>query len=123
MLYPVGQGPNETIPEAEAMKAYLVAHGISAEDILVEDKSTNTLENFQFSKEILDQVFQGQSYRVAYVTSDFNVFRAGVFAKSQGLTAYGIAAKDVWYLSLTDHIREFISVTYHFVFYSNFHLN
>ena len=37
-----GQGPDETIPEAEAMKGYLLTQGIPEKDILPESKSTTT---------------------------------------------------------------------------------
>ena len=37
-----GRGPGETITEAEAMKRFLVKHGIAGEQVIKEDKSTNT---------------------------------------------------------------------------------
>ena len=40
-----GQGGDETISEAEAMKQYLLEHGIPEEHIILEDKSKNTMEN------------------------------------------------------------------------------
>jgi len=104
-----GQGENELISEAEAMKRYLIENGINKELIIKEDKSTNTRENFRFSKEILDKMFE-EEYVVTYVTSNFHVFRSGEIAKKEGMIAHGIAAEDVWYLSLTNHLREFISV-------------
>lgn len=105
-----GQGTNELIPEAVAMKKYLVERGIDENMIIEENQSTNTNENFEFSKKILDEKFGRTDYVVAYVTSNFHVFRSGQIAKRQGLMAYGIVAKDVWYLVLTDHLRELVSV-------------
>ena len=104
-----GQGPRELISEAEAMKRYLVNNGINENNIIKEDKSKNTIQNFKFSKEILDNILQ-ENYKITYVTSNFHVFRSGQIAKREGLNANGIAAKDVWYLGGVNHLREFVSV-------------
>lgn len=50
-----GQGPDEGISEAQAMKNYLVAHGISEERILMEDQSTSTKENLLYSFSIIEK--------------------------------------------------------------------
>ena len=49
-----GQGPDEDIPEAEAMERYLYEQGVPLNKIIKEDKSTSTEENFKFSKELLE---------------------------------------------------------------------
>lgn len=50
-----GQGSDEKISEAEAMRRYLVKNGISNNRIVMEDKSTSTFENFKFSKDIIEK--------------------------------------------------------------------
>lgn len=45
-----GQGLDEKLPEGVAMANYAQAKGVAAADLLIEDKSTTTLENMQFSK-------------------------------------------------------------------------
>lgn len=45
-----GKGKDEIISEAEAMKKYLIENGISEENIILEDKSKNTIQNMRFSK-------------------------------------------------------------------------
>jgi len=105
-----GQGRNELIPEAIAMKKYLMQKGISEDKIIVEDKSTSTTENFKFSKRILDELFENKEYKVTYSTNGFHIYRAGKLAEKQGLTAYGLSAEDVWYMSITNHLREFFAV-------------
>jgi len=40
----VGQGPGEDLTEAEAMKRYLVSHGIDEDRIIMEDRATSTEE-------------------------------------------------------------------------------
>ena len=43
-----GKGSDETIAEAEAIKKYLISKGIKEDQILIEDKSTSTIENMKF---------------------------------------------------------------------------
>ena len=47
-----GQGDNETIPESEGMKNYLIQNGISKDRIIEENTSRNTIQNFENSKKI-----------------------------------------------------------------------
>ncbi|MBQ8510458.1 MAG: YdcF family protein [Clostridia bacterium] len=51
-----GQGSNETVPEAESMRAYLVFHGIAEERVIMEDQSHSTSENVRFTKELLESL-------------------------------------------------------------------
>ena len=46
-----GQGKDEIISEAEAMKNYLIENNIKPEDIILENESTNTLQNMKYSKQ------------------------------------------------------------------------
>ena len=84
-----GQGVNEPFSEAEGMAKYLIQNGIEEERILLEDKSTNTVENIRNSKGIIEGAYNG----VGIVTNNFHVFRAVKIAKMQGLeNVSGIAA-------------------------------
>lgn len=78
-----GQGKGENITEAEAMRRYLVANGISEERIFKEDKSVSTYENINFSSEILSEL--GITDGIVIVTSEFHQYRAYNFAKRLGL--------------------------------------
>lgn len=91
-----GQGANEPFSEAKGMADYLTEHGIEEERILLEEKSTNTVENIEYSKALMEQPYDG----VGIVTNNFHVFRAVRIAKVRGLEGvYGIAAdSNVLYL-------------------------
>jgi uncharacterized SAM-binding protein YcdF (DUF218 family) len=47
-----GQGTDEYISEAEAMRRYLVENGVSEERLLLESKSTSTYETFFFQRNV-----------------------------------------------------------------------
>ena len=81
-----GQGPGEDLPEGDAMRAYLVAHGVPEASVLVEDRATSTEENFAFSRRLLDATLPA-GYSVAFVTSEFHVVRAERIAAASGLKA------------------------------------
>ncbi len=103
-----GQGADERIPEAEAMKRYLLEQGIPGSDILPESKSTTTLENLQFSKRILDGR-EGRKY-TALVTSNYHVYRALRYCRKIGLECTGIGSHVAFYYWPSAMIREFIAI-------------
>ncbi len=79
-----GQGFQETVSEASAMKKYLVENGVNADKILTEEMATSTSENMRFSKEILDETF-GTSYKTVIITNNFHIYRSAALAKKEGL--------------------------------------
>lgn len=99
-----GKGVRETITEAEAMRRYLVRRGISAERIILEDRSTSTEENLRYSAEILRNA--GISGKTVVVTSDFHQYRADIYARRAGLSVGHISAKTELRVILNYVIRE-----------------
>lgn len=104
-----GQGDGEYISEAEAMKRYLIQNGIKENNIIKEDKSTNTYENIVNSKKIIDS-FDGKNEKVLIVTSDYHMYRAKVIAKDNNIEAYGIPSKTPFFLLLNHYIREYFAI-------------
>lgn len=103
-----GKGSDENISEAEAMKRYLLEQGIPESDILMEDRSTTTLENLKFSKDIIDSR-EGRKY-TALVTSNYHVYRALRYCRRVGLKCKGIGSRIALYYWPSALIREFIAV-------------
>lgn len=104
-----GQGKDELIAEAVAMKQYMMdKHNIAGDKIVTESKSTTTYENMLFSKNIIDKKL-GNS-RGIFVTNNFHVFRASMYATRVGLKAVGVAAKTAFYYVPNAFTREFIGI-------------
>ncbi len=105
-----GQGKDEAITEALAMERYLVAKGVPRASIVKEERSTSTAENFEFSKEMLEKIFDGE-YRIAFSTSDYHIFRAGLIAKDAGIDdAAHIGAPAPWYTVIPSGLRECMAI-------------
>lgn len=102
-----GQGQDEVISEAEAMKNYLIQTGISEDDIIIENKSTNTIQNMRFSKEKIDEI--NKNGKIIFSTTNYHVFRSGVIANNEGVECEGIGSKTKWYFYTNALIREFVA--------------
>lgn len=110
LLVSGGQGPQETVSEAAAMAKYLIAAGVPKEQILLEEQSTSTLENFAFSKEILDAHFE-KDYKAAFISNDFHILRARGMAKATGLGELThIHSHTPWYNALSCGLRESLAI-------------
>lgn len=103
-----GQGADEIVPESLAMKRYLMERGIPEERILEENCSTDTFENMKFSREIIQKL--GPEGNVAFSTTNYHVFRSGVFARRVKMRAIGMGAKTKWYFWPNAAVREFIGL-------------
>lgn len=99
-----GQGRDESMAEAEAMRRYLVAQDIPERLIHPEDQSANTYQNMAFSRKIVEEYAPGG--RVVYATTNYHVFRSGVWAAHAGLLAEGIGGKTVWWYWPNAFMRE-----------------
>ena len=102
-----GKGSDEVIAEAEAIKNYLIQKGIDKKQIIIEDKSTSTIENMKFSKGKIDEI--NDKGNIVFSTTNYHVFRSGVIANNQGIDCEGIGSKTKWYFYTNALIREFIA--------------
>ena len=99
-----GQGSDEPIAEAEAMRRYLLEQGIPTERIEVEDRSRNTYQNMSYSRAIIER--DRRDARVVYATTNYHVFRSGVWANLAGLPAEGMGSRTKWWYWPNAFMRE-----------------
>ncbi len=88
-------GPNEAISEAEAMRRWLVQHGVPDGQILPEGQSTSTEENFRFSRAVLEERGISAQEPLYFVTNGFHCRRAGLLAAQQGYAGILPLAADI----------------------------
>lgn len=78
-----GHGPRpNSLPEWKIYQDYAIAHGVLEQDILVETKATNTLENFVFSFDLIEEkIGWGAIKTVALSAKPFHMRRALMTAR------------------------------------------
>ena len=109
-----GQGPDEGISEAKAMQSYLINLGIETTTILMENRSTSTVENLTFSKMIIDSIeFESNDSefpQIGIITTDYHMYRAKMLAKRFGMDAEGESAPNVPIIIVKNTMREILAV-------------
>lgn len=107
-----GKGSDEIIAEAQAIRNYLADTGMPDERILVEAGSANTYENFKNSMALIRKNSPAAKPKVAFSTTNYHVFRSGIFARQQGIDAEGIGSRTYSYFWINASVREFIATVY-----------
>jgi uncharacterized SAM-binding protein YcdF (DUF218 family) len=79
-----GRSPEDELTEAEASRDWLVAQGIPADAIVLENASRTTIENLQLARPILD----AQHFATVLLVSDpLHMRRAMLIAERMGISA------------------------------------
>ena len=98
------QGQDEPLPEAEALRNYLMDRGVPEDMIYMDRASFNTNQNLTNAAEILKSMPEVR--KVAIVTSDYHLPRAMALAGDLGFEATGLGSPckpEYW---LKNHARE-----------------
>lgn len=103
-----GQVDDEPESEVAVMYDYLVDAGISPERIYIEDRFTDTKENLEYSKEIIDE--NGLESETVIVTSNYHVYRALKRAEESGLDAQALSCRTPVWLWPAAYIREMYGI-------------
>lgn len=103
-----GQGPDEMVSEAEAMRKYLLSQGVSNKDIIMEENSTNTKENLIYSYDIMKK-YETNPFAII-VSNYFHILRAGFLSRQLKIdaTVSGGASKTYFYPNT--YVREFMAL-------------
>ncbi|MGO2082452.1 YdcF family protein [Vagococcus sp.] len=106
-----GQGPDEKISEAQAMKNYLDEQKRTDLKVLLETESINTRQNLEFSEKIIKKDSSDadiNDLNLVIATNNYHLLRAGKLARKIGLFARGVGSKTKAYYLPTAFIREYI---------------
>ena len=88
-----GKGANETISEGEGGRDYLLSRGITADRLIVEKESRDTVENIRNAYSLIENA-DVDYHKIGIVTNSFHVFRGVRIAKKYtsdevcGIAAY-----------------------------------
>lgn len=109
-----GMGKGESVTEGQAMYDWLVAHGADPARVLIEDRATSTMENLEYSFEIIRARGDEPAENIAIVSSAYHLYRAKCMAAKLGApNAAGVAAPwGYFFVMLNYFIREAFGVTH-----------
>lgn len=128
-----GQGKDEPVSEAAAMQNYLEFNGVDERRLILEERSSSTVENIAYSRLAIEAdqkrrkalnsqttvVMEPGTYeeipnkpiKVGVLTSDFHIFRAEQIAKKWGMPdIHGIPSKSDPVLFVHSCVRECAAV-------------
>ena len=106
-----GQGPGEDMTEAACMYRELTNMGIQGSQLLLEDRSTSTMENLTFALDVAEAATGERPDRIGIVSSEYHIFRSSRFAEDLDLEVFGIPAKTTWLpLRVNYYLREIVAV-------------
>lgn len=91
--------------EAQAIREILLENGIDDGRILLEDRSTTTYENFVNASSLLKDA-DVPAERIAFLSSEFHLLRAGLIARLAGVRAQTVAAPSPKNEKLKNYLRE-----------------
>ena len=117
-----GQGSDETRSEAQCMFRELTKRGIAEDRLWLEEKSTSTWENIVFSVRLIEGKTGIRPGSIGLVTSEFHLYRAGLFAAKSGIEILGIpgkTAKKAEYIYY--FLREIAGVWHYYLLGGKYH--
>jgi len=104
-----GLGINQTISEARAMANFLIENGIPESQVLLEDKSTNTFENFKFAIEILENHFPN-GFTSVIITNNFHQYRSSFLARYLSINPNRYPAQTPFFTWHRNYPRELLAI-------------
>ena len=110
-----GQGPDEDISEAQCMYNALTAMGIDGSRLWLEDKSTSTGENLEFSLNLIENRTGARPDKIHLMSSEYHLFRAGLFAEEQGVEALGVPARTSNPARFVNYFLREIAGVWHYI--------
>lgn len=117
-----GRGNDEPMSEAQCMFTELVARGIDPERIWMEDQAVSTWENLHFSLDLIEQQTGTRPEKIGLMSSEYHLFRAGLFARECGVESVGIPAKTtIFSLKVNYFLREIAGVWHYILLGGQYH--
>lgn len=110
-----GKGEDEPMTEASCMYEELVKLGIDEERIWTEEKATSTWENLTFSLDLIEEKTGTRPEKIGLLSSEYHLFRAGLFADACGVESVGIPARTSRVSQLINHFMREVAGVWHYI--------
>ena len=110
-----GQGADEPMSEAQAMYEKLVALGIEADRIWMEDQASSTWANLNYALNLIEEKTGTRPDTLGVVSSEYHMYRASLQAKDCGVEFIGIPAKTSRLSQAINHFMREIAGVWHYM--------
>ena len=110
-----GQGADEPMTEAQAMYDELIALGIDPDRVWLEEKATSTWENLTFALDLIEEKTGVRPAKLGILSSEYHLFRAGLFAGKCGVESVGIPARTSRLSQRINHFMREVAGVWHYL--------
>ncbi len=110
-----GQGEDEPMTEADAIRDELVMLGIDPDRVWVEDQATSTWENLHFALDLIEEKTGKRPEKLGVLSSEYHLFRASLFAKECGVEFVGIPARTSRISQMINHFMREVAGVWHYL--------
>lgn len=110
-----GQGKDEPMEEAQCMFDILTEMGIAPERIWMENKATSTWENLHYSLDLIEERTGHRPETLAVLSSEYHLFRAGLFTKACDVEFIGIPAATSRLSQKVNHFMREVAGVWHYI--------
>lgn len=110
-----GQGPDEPMTEARCMYDHLIARGIDPARVWMEDRATSTWENLKFTLDLIEERTGRRPGSLGIISSEYHLFRAGLFARDCGVESIGIPAHTTRPTQMINHFMREVAGVWHYL--------
>ena len=110
-----GKGGDEPMTEARCMYDELVALGIDPDRIWMEENATSTWENMHFTLNLIEERTGTRPTKLGVLSSEYHLFRAGLFANACGVESVGIPARTSRLSQMINHFMREVAGVWHYI--------
>ena len=95
--------------------------GLDPRRLRIEDAATSTWENLNFSLALIEEKTGLRPETIGLLSSEYHLFRAGLFAADCGVEAVGIPATTSWFsIRVNYFLREAAGVWHYLILGGNY---
>lgn len=110
-----GQGEDEPMTEADAIRDELAMLGIDPDRVWVEDQATSTWENLHFALDLIQEKTGRRPEKLGVLSSEYHLFRASLFARECGVAFVGIPARTSRVSQMVNHFMREVAGVWHYL--------
>ena len=110
-----GQGADEPMTEARCMYEQLIAMGIEEDRVWMEEEALSTWGNLHYALELIQARTGIRPVKLGIVSSEYHMFRAGLFAREFGVEPVGIPARSTDIPQAINHFMREVAGVWHYI--------